>query len=152
MNKVKLKIGNKCFEIKAKFLGIDILKWDNKPHNKFRIYVKNLHNGKSISYDFWDSYKNWEEGKTELQKEDLIYCFKILLDEALMYIDNKDIDSFAKEFTFEKVSEVLQAYKGCEKQFEKCLKLGLTEDEIRDMLNEIIQKENENKLMDLVIE
>ncbi len=69
-----------------------------------------------------------------------------------MYIDNKNIDDFAKELAFEKVSEVLKAYKGCKKQFEKCLKLGLTEDEIRDMLNEIIQKENENKLMDLVIE
>ncbi len=150
--KVKLKVKNKKFEVKGKFLGVDILKWDNQSHNKFRISVKNLRNNKTISFTFWDSYINYVQGKTELTKEDLIYCFKILLDEALMYVDNKNIDSFYQEFGGETISEILRAYKGCKKQFENCLKLGLTENEIRDMLNEIIQKENENKLMDLVIE
>ena len=152
MQKIKLRVGNKEFEVKAKFVGPDVPKWDNLMHNKFKIYVKNLHNNKSISFDFWDNYNNYIQGKTELSKEDLIFCFKVLLDEALMYADYRDIDDFYNEFGGEKISQVLQAYKGCKKQFQNCLRLGLTEDEIRNMFNEITQKENEDKLMDLVIE
>jgi hypothetical protein len=147
---MRIKILNKEFEIKAKNLGEDKPFWDNSYlHYKFRITVKNLENNKKISFLFWDSTNNYLEGKKELEEEDLILCFKCLLEDAISFLDNPNIDEFSKEFGFEKVSEALRAFKGCKKQFEKCLKLGLTENEVYDLINEIIQKENENNLLSL---
>jgi hypothetical protein len=141
---MKIKVLNRQFEIKSKFIEANYPEWDKENlHNNFKIFVKNLDNNEQISFLFWDSIKNYEEGKTELTEEDLIYCFKMLLDDAISYLDsNGDIDEFQKEFGIEKVSETVRAFKGCKKQLEKVKKLGIdTENEIYDLLNAIIDKE-----------
>jgi hypothetical protein len=150
---MKIKVLNRQFEIKAKNLGTDKPYWDNSyNHYKFRISIKNLENNETINFLFWDSIADFEQGKTELTEEDLIYCFKFLLTDAISYLDsNGDIDEFQKEFGYEKISECIKAYNGCKKQYQKCLKLGLTENEIYDLLNAIIDKENDDKLLELKI-
>jgi hypothetical protein len=136
---VKIQVLNKRFEVKGKFLGANKPDWDKENlHNNFRIFVKNLENQKKVSFLFWDSIENYEKGKTELTEEDLIYCFKMLLEDALNYLENPDIDEFAKELGYEKVSDVIRAFNGCKKQLEKVIKLGIdTNEEIYELINAI---------------
>ena len=148
---VKIKVLNKQFEIKAKYLDLDKPIWDDHLHNKFKISVKNLETNKTINFYFYDSLVNTKKGKTELTEEDLIYCFKMFLEDSLDYIQNTNIDDFAEEFGFTKISEAIRAFKGCKRQFEKCLKLGISEEELYDLLNCIIEHENEDKLLSLVV-
>jgi hypothetical protein len=149
---MKIKILNYEFEIKAKFKGVDIPKWEKQgfPHNKFRITIKNIKTGRSIFFNFWDSYKNYEEGKKELNDEDLIYCFECFLNDALSYYDYQDINEFAKGFGYD-LKEVKRVYNGCKIQYEKAKKLGLSDDDIINIFNKIVELENEDKLLTLVI-
>lgn len=153
--KAKIEVLNKRFEVKARNLGVDYPDWDKEKneHYKYSIQVKSLDNGKRIRFNFWSSYQDFLDRKDKLTKEDLIFCFRCLLEDAILYLNsNGDIDEFASELGLTKPSEVLRAFKGCKKQYEKCLKLGLTDNEIFDMVNAIIDKENEDKLLDLVVE
>jgi hypothetical protein len=152
---VKIKVLDKTFEIKSRFLGEDYPDWDKlNPHNKFSISVKNLLEQQQplkISFIFWGSVEDWVKGKNKLNDLELIYAFECFLEDSLSYMDNNNIDDFAKEYGFESVGETIKAFDGCKKSYEKCFKLGLTETDIRDIINEIIEKENNNKLYELIV-
>jgi predicted nucleotidyltransferase len=148
---IKIKVLDKAFEIKSRFLGDDYPNWDKQNlHNKFSIKVKNLLNEKEISFIFWGSVEEWLKGKTKLNDFDLIYAFKCFLEDSLTYMENNNIDDFAKEYGFESVSETIKAFNGCKKAFEKCLKLELSESDIEDIFSEL-EKENESKLREIII-
>jgi hypothetical protein len=149
---MKIKILDKEFEIKAKFFRAEVPAWENLklPHFRFRISVKNLKIGKTIFFNFWDSYENFRKGKKELNDEDLIFCFKCFLDDAISYYDNQDINDFASEFGYDDIKACLRAWKGCKVQYEKVKKLGLNDDDLINIFNKIVELENEDKLLTLI--
>jgi len=154
VKEAKVRIKDKTFLIKGRCVGsVKSFPYqeDGYPHFKFRIVVKNLENGRWTWFYFYGSYAEFEKGKTELTKEDLVIAFKCFLEDCLAVLDYPDVDDFANAFGYDKPSIVLKVYKACERALRKAKKLGLEEDEIYDLINEIIEKENEDRIYDLVI-
>lgn len=150
MKSVKIKVLDKEFLIRARYKDLDCPIWDKENyHNKYSITVINLNNNKRIWFYFWDSLINTQENK-KLSEIDLIYAFKCFLEDALNYIDY-NIDEFQKEFGYDNITLCLNAYDGCRKSYLKTIKLGLTEDDLYNIVNAIIEKENEDKLLDLIV-
>ena len=58
------------------------------------------------------------------------YCF---LSDALAYNNARDIDDFASEFGYDKVSDLLKAYNGCKESYDKWK--GLCDIDIYDLSN-----------------
>ena len=105
---------------------------DNALRYRFKITVKNEKTGAITYFNFYGSIKDYEEGKNELNKEDLKVAFWCFLQDAE---DGKmDFDEFLASFGYEE-KEGRKIWKACQNQLEKCERLGLNEDLRTDLLN-----------------
>lgn len=85
------------------------------------------YNGKRCGFTFHDNIRN------ESDKNDFLYS---LLMDADAYNNTRDIDDFASEFGYEKISECIRAYKACKAQAEKVKRL-FTEEEVEAIYAEL---------------
>ena len=92
---------------------------DSGNHNKYRVYIENP-NGK-ISFLFWDSIKNTEEGKP-LDTKAALAAFG---NDVSAFEGEPSYEGFKSAFGYEETEENLaqKAYNGCRKQMEKARKL-----------------------------
>ena len=105
----------------------DLGKSDKTSGNKYEIVMAYM--GAQILFYFHDNYMN------KADKKDFLYA---LINDSQAYSSCRDIDDFASEFGYEKVSECIRAYNGCKEQYEKYNKL----------FNSKEQEELENLLAD----
>lgn len=84
-----------------------------------------------VVFDFWtpEHLLNNRDGHISA-----LYCY---LSDAISYANAEDIDDFQAEFGYEKVSECLQAYEGCEEAYRNLIELLKNEDLIYDSINKI---------------
>lgn len=85
----------------------------SKMHTRFNITLS--YNQQSITFDY-----QCNTTMTEPTKKDCLYC---LLMDSSSYEYCENIDDFASEFGYEKVSECIEAFNGCKKNYQKLHKL-----------------------------
>ena len=86
--------------------------WANGYCNKY--FLELNYNGKKYGFDYCGSIADFEANKP-LDKMNALYC---VLSDADAYDSTQNIDDFAAEFGYEKVSELLKAYRACKKTSE----------------------------------
>lgn len=143
------------FRIRAHNVGYAD-RWGRKqwlPHYKYRIIVERLDGpGGKLSFTFHDSHANFMNRKHKLTDEDKIEAFINYLDEALSYLEYGDFEEFTKAFGFSDPREAKQAYLGVKRAYNALRdKLHLTDDDIYDLLNTLIEAENEGNLKGLLV-
>lgn len=89
--------------------------------------VKLSYNRKRCEFVFHDNYQNKSD------KNDFLYS---LLMDADAYNNTRDLDDFASEFGYEKISECIRAYKACKAQAEKVKRL-FTDEEVEAIYAEL---------------
>ena len=92
---------------------------DVNNHNKYRVFIENP-NGK-ISFIFWDSIKNTEDGK-KLEVNDALAAFG---NDVSAFESEPSYEGFKNSFGYDETEDNLaqKAYNGCRKQMEKAKKL-----------------------------
>ena len=96
-----------------------------------RYEVELLYEGKTYTTHFTDSVMAYRNGDS-INFKDVMYG---LLNDKSAYDNCTDIDDFANEFGYEKVSECIKAYKGCEETSKGLDKL-FTEEELEQLREE----------------
>lgn len=76
----------------------------------------------------------------ELDENELVEAFYYFLLDGISYDNAKDIDDFASEFGFDKVSECIKAYNGCKEAYDKWC--SLTDIDIYEISNWLQDKYN----------
>lgn len=147
-------LGGQSFIIKSKLVDEGVYfpfkeKRDWTLHNKFKITVTTFLGGqkRQISFDYYGSHAEYEEGKTELTDYDRLIAFRSFLEDA--YAGGLWFDDFVEEYGYgipyedkDEEKRVKQIYKACEKARKKAEKLGfLFDDHYEKALNELTDKE-----------
>ena len=105
-------------------------------HNKFSVSVKNTSTGKRISFDFYGSENDYINGIVELSEGDLKQAFYCLISDSLSAVN--DFEEFCSEFGYDEDSRTAErVYKGCQKQYDKAMRLVEAESELYDLINEL---------------
>lgn len=97
------------------------------------------------------SFYEYQKGKKRLSEEDLVLAFRMSLEDALAFLDHKDVDEFAKEFGIDRPSEAIRLWKACQNVYESIKEnLKLTDSDIYELVNMLIDWENEGYKSDKV--
>ena len=109
----------KEFKIEAKLKGLEVSPTfgDEQPRPNWLIYVTNLETKETITFDFYGSIIDQREQKKKLSINDLIYCFYLLLSDAIS--GEMDVDDFQNEFGYTSVKECLRVHRACKDQLHK---------------------------------
>lgn len=159
---VMIEVLGKKFEITPIFEGESKgLQTFEQIHYIYTIKVRRLDvPGEELSFTFHNSHMAWREGRKRLTKEEAILAFRSYLEDAIVYLENENIDSFAKEFGYldaicegkMSIKELIETYKACEKAyFDFREKLKLSDDDLFDIVNYLIELENDDRLTDVVV-
>lgn len=124
--KTKLEFQGREITISSRHKGIDAPAW-SKGYKKHHFRIKVECDGKSFTADYWQKDR-------EITLRNLRSCFEMLCSDATY--GEMDIDQFAEELQYEKVTECIRAHKACRETFEGFQKLGLGPYEIGDYLRE----------------
>lgn len=105
---------------------------DMKNMNNHRITVVNKDTKKRTSFEYWESIKE-KEIKTERQLIFALYCF--LSDASYIY---DGYEWFCSNLGYDKYDkESKRLYHACWKSAEKLERIGLTQNDIYNMLNDL---------------
>jgi len=89
--KIRIKLNNINYRIKATYQGyIKGFPFDYKDimyHNKYNITITNMETKKRTSFKFYGSFADWQKGKTEFDRQKLIFCLYCLLNDGLSGYD-----------------------------------------------------------------
>ena len=147
MVRAKLTILGKEFEITAKHIG-EIKGFpdsdDNMMHNVFKITVKREFGDGAItkSFKFYDSYANWQKGKTTMNLMDMLLAFKSFLEDA--WAGSMDFEDFCGEYGYNSDSRRAEKiYNKCKNQLGKVMDLGIFQSELPDLINALNEIESE---------
>jgi len=139
--KTTITVLGKIFELKSKLSrsGVNFPYSDSKTiHNEFTVSVKNK-DGVTRQFKFYDSQANFERGKMDLTEEDLKYCFRCFIEDGLS--GSETFEDFCSGFGLSTDSiRALKIYKSCQKTLKKLFDLGITENELTDIINELSEK------------
>lgn len=125
---MKTKIDFQCREItiSSRHKGIDEPFW-YKGYKKHHFRIKVECDGKSFTADYWQRDR-------EIKLRELLFCFEMLCNDATY--GEMNIDDFAQELCYEKVTECIRAHKACRETFDNFQRLGIDPDELGDYLRE----------------
>ena len=110
---------------------------------KFKVLVE-ITNGTGIvktTFDFYDSIASYDEGIENLDEKAKGWAFYSFVSDAINYLDHSNIDDFASEFRYTKVSEVIKSFKGCKRSY--CIlhnRFGLSDDDLYELSNFLQEK------------
>lgn len=107
-------------------------------HNEFLVTVSA--NGKKASFKFYDSFANYQKGKTELSERDLQQAFYSFTSDT--GAGKETFENFCAEFGYNEDSRTAEKiHKACQKSREKFNKLFPNAD-YYDFINELQEKHN----------
>jgi len=145
MTKVEFEINGKKLTIKSKWVGerkgFPSDDKDTLEHNIFNITISRKVNGKTIrrQFRFYDSYQNYLDGKRELSKEDTLFAFRCIIEDALA--GNDSFDEFCSNLGYSNDSlKAFRIYKECIKTFRKLQDLGINQEDLYDILSKLSEK------------
>lgn len=102
-----------AIRLSSRFVGEDYPKWSKgfkKVHHKITVKTDRA----SHTFDFWNNDRNGHR----MSAQNLVEAFEMFLSDGISYDNSRDIDDFAAEFGYEKVSDLLDAWNGCKAAFE----------------------------------
>ena len=142
MTKVEFEINGKKLTIKSKWVGERTgFPFDDKDtleHNIFNITISRKVDSKTVrrQFKFYDSYQNYLDGKRELSKEDTLFAFRCIIEDALAGCDG--FDEFCSDLGYSNDSiRAFKIYKACKKTAEKLKDLGISEDDLYDIVDKL---------------
>ena len=128
----------KNFKIVAKLQGAEINKeWnDNKPRNKYFVYVTNTDNGEKTRFTFWDSLDNTQRGVV-LDGGELLSAFYCFVSDVCsgLYSFHEFCGEFGYDEDSRKAERIFNACKRSYKSFSRVS--GLDDSSIYDFINEL---------------
>lgn len=132
MKKEVMNIAGVEFNVKVEYIGTKVPTWDKKGHYTYNVCLST--NGKSYSTTFYDSLYNTENNeKGDIDIKSAVHC--IFMD-AMAFLTTENYDRFCIEFYGgEKSNEALKAFKGCKRAFDGLSILGITKDNIYNIIN-----------------
>jgi hypothetical protein len=118
--------------------------WDDElKGERIQFKVKVELGATSSIFSFTDSISHFEDGIEKLDTQEKIFAFYCFLNDAENYMNASDIDAFAKEFGYTKVSDVIKAFRGCKTHYETIkYRFGLSNTEIVELLTHLQEKYN----------
>lgn len=104
--------------INIKDIGFKVIQADTKPApwaDEYRPHwrLTLTYQGRRSTFDFWNNMENKTPDKLE--------TLDMLISDALSGL--MDIDEFAREFGYDKPSEVIRVHKGCRATYDKLTRL-----------------------------
>jgi hypothetical protein len=149
--KTTIEVLGKRFLLESRLVnsGVPFGGWFNKNddkdqtlHNAFNISVcRRLDSGGKISrnFTFYDSQHNYEEGKEDLEADDLKEAFRCFIGDAQAAVGG--FPDFCSEFGYDQDSRrSYRMFKACERSMEKVQDLGINLNELCDVLNALSEQ------------
>ena len=133
--KAVVKFEGKKIEISAKANGTHYSenKYGGGTVNQFKITLS--YDGRSTSFDFFDSIYNYNQGKKLLLESELPWCLYCFISDALA--GQMSFDDFMGEFGYEDWKEGKRVWKACGKMSDKYDDLFDDDFDIYDFINYI---------------
>jgi hypothetical protein len=104
-------------------------------HFRFDVFVES-ESGEEISFEFFGSSQDFEDGKNELEEHDLLHAFYCVLGDVNCGL--MDFEEFCSEMGYSTDSrQAYQTWEACKESAEQLNDLGLNQEEIYDLLNEL---------------
>jgi len=118
--------------------GLGQAPWDDKPRPKFTVILSQGDNQAELPY--WGSPMMRE--KHTAREARAADALRAVVDDALLYLQARDIDDFATQLGFERPSELLRAWEACQNTA-KTLRdtLGWDEASLAAIIEELDQEE-----------
>lgn len=109
--------------------------------------VKIISNKKQIQFQFHTSINDYKQGKSQMSKNNLLEATFAFLNDTSMHINNYDVLDFASEFEFplntkQETENVRKVWKSLTNQHNKAKKLGLSDDDVFNALNYMVDHYN----------
>jgi len=97
-------------------------------------------------FNYHASIHEYELGKDRYDTiEDLLQTFGVILSDATLYLNAKDIDDLASELGITKPSEAIRVWNGCRNTYRKLKRvLGISNDEFFELYNALTDYINKN--------
>lgn len=108
-------------KLTSKYQGI-AYPWGGYAKEHHRVFV--FIDGKRAQFDYYCN-------KHDMTEDELVNAFYCFVSDAVAYANAQDIDDFASEFGYTKITECMKAYKGCKSAYDKWQKFDL---DVYDML------------------
>jgi len=102
--------------------------------------------GRTAYFNYHASIHEYELGKDRYDTiEDLLQTFGVILSDATLYLNAKDIDDLASELGITKPSEAIRVWNGCRNTYRKLKRvLGISNDEFFELYNALTDYINKN--------
>ena len=97
---------------------------DNMTHNKFVVTIRT--DAGMARFTFYDSFANYQQGKTEPNAEDLKGMLECYLSDASCYDCSRDFVDFCNEFGYTSMNDyhkAKKAFEGCKRHYEGAKRL-----------------------------
>lgn len=105
--------------------------WGNQHSFKDKITVKNTENNAKVTFNMHGSVADYQSNKPT----DLMGAFGTFCREALDGMQYQSPEDIASEFGYDNPSEAKKVFRGLQQMAAKAEKIGMTEDELIDLLN-----------------
>jgi len=133
-----LKISSTIVQRGIKFPHSDPNSWTR--HNQFRVKVCDEDEGVCKSFNYHGSHDDWQKNKTRLDDEDLLFALRAFLDDSMS--GTMDFEEFCSEFGYEcyeppESTRAKRIHRAVQDANEKANDLGISDDEVYDMFNEL---------------
>ena len=87
---------------------------------EYKISVLNKTTKEKITFDYFDSVYNFENGVKEADLKNALYCFYM---DIMSFEYNNDVFDFMDEYGYESKSKAEKVFNACKKQAEKAEKI-----------------------------
>jgi hypothetical protein len=140
--KYTIETQGKTFTVSAKFIKAingfpNCDKNENEPHNQFLVSVN--HNGITRRFSFYGSTHDYNNGIVELNEVDTRETLQCFISDALAATNT--FDEFCNEFGYDEDSrKAYRIFKLCEKTLTKTQELGLSEDDLANIWNDLNER------------
>jgi hypothetical protein len=114
--------------------GFPFVEKDKSPRYHYKITVKR--DSSRRMFDYYSSINDYQNGKKELEENDLKFALECILSDAIAGLDT--FSNFCSEFGYDENSRNAEkVWKACKRSSAKLLSLGLLESQLYDYINEI---------------
>jgi len=136
----------KCegLEITGKFANevVGVFEGDSLCRNHFIICIQ--HGVRKVTFDYYGSNRDWENGKTELDHTDLHNALECILSDALAGAET--FEDFVDEFGYTDPKTAYKTWEACQKSYFKFTDvLLINRNRIREIYNAMLEADDESE-------